>query len=124
MSLQHRKENTWAATGTRDGLPVTGQPDCRPGGLFSGLYQTAETAGEVLPISLPEGARGFRLWPYEDPIRFAVDGNPAANGENQLAAGGFAQPGQWETRILPPGSTTLRLRSAESEALCQVEIFT
>ena len=78
------------------------------------------TPGTVTTITLPDTAKGFKLYPRTNHIRFSVNNtSPAAVATSSsgtiaasaFAAGGIAKNDAWETRLLPTGaSRTLSLR--------------
>jgi len=76
--------------------------------LSSGTTTNISTT--VVPCTVPSNAVGFRLYPTTNAIRFNVDADPVAAGTvNAATAGGIAQAGIWETRLLPAGSSTVRI---------------
>ena len=78
------------------------------GHLSSGSMDGLSTT--VLSCSVVSGAVGFRLYPTTNAIRFAIDTDPAVAGTvNAATVGSIAKAGAWETRLLPEGSTTVRL---------------
>ncbi len=94
---------------------------------------TMSTAGTVTTITLPDTARGFKLYPRTSHIRFAV-GNTAIAAvatssattiaSTAFAVGGIAKPDAWEVRLLPSGATrTLSIRSITSSVVVDVEVF-
>lgn len=99
------------------------------------------TPGNLTTVTLPTTAKGFRLYPRTNHVRFAVynsdsartlaavatdsDGTVAAA---DLAIGGIAKNDQWETRLLPAepqGSVgrVLTLRSTTASVVVDLETF-
>ncbi len=100
------------------------------------------TPGTLTTVTLPDTAKGFKLYPRSNHVRFAVyqsssartlaavatdsDGTVAAT---DFAIGGIAKADQWETRLLPsklvPSTTTriLTLRSTTASVVCDLEVF-
>ena len=93
------------------------------------------TPGTVTNITVPDTAKGFKLYPRTDHIRFSVNNtSPAAvatvatNDQTVVAAdfavGGIAKGNLWETRLLPNGaSRTISLRSATASVVVDLEVF-
>lgn len=75
-------------------------PDVETGVLLSGAE---ELTTNVVSVTIPIGAVGFRLYPTTNDIRFAVDEDPVAVGtltDDSLTCGGIAKAGQWEKRYI------------------------
>lgn len=106
-----------------DNVPVEVIADTGTGTLKSGEYTLSASAGTVTSIAVPSGVRGFRLYPRSNNCRFAVGEDPAAVGVGALATGAIAKADQWETRILPAGAATVRLRSTTASLVVDVEFF-
>ena len=113
-------------------LPVGLGADARTGALFSLSVTLSGTPNTVTTITLPDNARGFRLYPTSNDVRFAVGENPAtlatATATTIAAAafgvGGIAKGDQFETRLLEAGtSRTLRLSSATASTVVTAETF-
>ncbi len=100
----------------------------------------SSSAGVVSTVTVPSWAKGFRLYPRTNAIRFSVrlesnssDVNISSTvassaisiAEDNLGRGGIAKPDGWETRLLPADATTrlLYLRSATSSVVVDVEFF-
>jgi hypothetical protein len=91
------------------------------------------TPGTVTTITLPNTAKGFKLYPRTNHIRFSVNNtSTAAVGTSSsttvaasvFAVGGIAKNDMWETRLLPNGaSRTLSLRSTTASVVVDVEVF-
>lgn len=93
------------------------------------------TPGTITNITLPDAAKGFRLFPRTNHIRFSVNntspaavGTVAANDQTVVAAdfavGGIAKADLWETRLLPHGKNrTLSLRSITGSVVVDCEVF-
>jgi hypothetical protein len=106
--------------------------DAIQGQLASIEITLSGTAGTVTTVTIPDTARGIRLYPRSDAIRFAVGENPAAVGTSSsttiaassLAVGGIAKSDQWEVRLLEAGtSRTVRLRSTTASVVVDMEVF-
>lgn len=94
-----------------DGItPTALSADARNGKLTSGSYTVNTTA----TIAIPSWARGFRLYPSSNDIRFAVGEAPAAIGAGTLTVGHTAKADSWETRLLESGATNVQLLSTAS----------
>lgn len=98
------------------------------------------TPGNLTTITVPSTAKGFKLYPRINHVRFAVypsgtvrtlaavatdsTGTVAASA---FAIGGIAKNDQWEVRLLPPtrsGETrVLTLRSITASVIVDVEVF-
>lgn len=90
------------------------------------------TPGTNTTVTLPDDAKGFRLYPRSNHIRFAVNATCAAVATSSsttiaasaLAIGGIAKNDIWETRLLPAGSSrTLSLESATGSVVVDLETF-
>ena len=106
--------------------------DARQGALFSIEITLSGTPGTVTTVTIPDGARGFCLYPRNGNARFAVGENPAAVGASSsttiaasaLTVGGIAKANEWVTRLIEPGtSRTLRLRSLTASLILDLEVF-
>ena len=94
---------------------------------------TLSTAGTVTTVTLPDSAKGFKLYPRTNNVRFSVNNTAAAAvgtssatsiAASALTVGGIAKENAWETRLLPPGtSRTLTIRSVTSSVVCDLETF-
>jgi hypothetical protein len=96
------------------------------------------TPGTVTTVSLPDEAKGFRMYP-DNACRFGINQTPAAIATSSattiassaFALGGIAKASAWETRLLPsPVKTkatdlerTLQLRSTTASVVIELEIF-
>lgn len=97
------------------------------------------TPGVISTITVPSGAKGFRLYPRSNHIRFMVN---AGGSTNQIAAvaassaliitstdaarGGIAKNDAWETRLLPAIDNRPRylyLRSTTASVVVDIEFF-
>lgn len=91
------------------------------------------TPGEITVVTLPDTAKGFKLYPRTNGVRFSVNNtSPAAVATSSttpiaasaLAVGGIAKPDMWETRLLPNGTArTLSLRSATASVVVDLEVY-
>jgi hypothetical protein len=106
--------------------------DARNGALASIEVTLSATPGTVTSVTIPDDARGVRLYPRSNAIRFAVGEDPAAVATSSsttipastLAVGGIAKADQWEVRLLESGtSRTVRLRSATASVVVDMEVF-
>lgn len=106
--------------------------DARTGALSSIQVTLSGTPGTVTTITLPDTARGVRLYPRTSNVRFAVGEDPAAVGTSSattvaasvFAVGDVAKADQFEVRILESGtSRTLRLRSTTASVVVDVSVF-
>lgn len=81
-------------------------------------YFTASST--VRSITIPNDAKGVKVFCKTDDVFFNVNADPGTPGDNNLVAGGFAAAGVLETRILQDGTDrTFRIKS---EANCSVMI--
>lgn len=78
----------------------------------------------VVTVTVPDDAMGFRLYATTNPIRFAINEDPATVGTlASLTVGGIAKADMWETRIIAIGtSRTLRLLGTTATTV-DVEFF-
>jgi hypothetical protein len=106
--------------------------DARTGALASIEITLSGTPGTVTTVTIPDTARGVRLYPRSNAIRFAIGEDPAAVATSSaatiaatvLAAGGIAKADQWEVRLLEAGTDrTVRLRSATASVVVDLEVF-
>jgi hypothetical protein len=106
--------------------------DARTGALASIEITLSGTPGTVTTVTIPDTARGVRLYPRSNAIRFAIGEDPAAVATSSsttiaasaLAAGGIAKADTWEVRLLEAGSSrTVRLRSATASVVVDLEVF-
>jgi hypothetical protein len=106
--------------------------DARTGALSSIAITLSATPGTVTSVTIPDTARGVRLNPRSDAIRFAIGEDPAAVATSSattitataLAVGGIAKADQWEVRLLEAGTDrTVRLRSATASVVVDLEVF-
>lgn len=106
--------------------------DALTGQLASLEITLSNTPGTVTSVTIPDTARGIRLYPRSDGVRFAVGEDPAAVGASSsttiaasaFGTGGIAKPDQWETRLLEAGtSRTVRLRSTTADVVVDMEVF-
>lgn len=113
-------------------LAVGLSPDSISGELVSLQVTLSGTPGTVTEIALPSYARGVRLYPYTNGVRFAIDEAPAAIatsaattiGASAFAVGGIAQPDQWEVRLLDStDGHALQLSSADASTVVDIEVF-
>lgn len=74
----------------------------------------------VRSITIPNDAKGVKVFCKTDDVFFNVNADPGTPGDNNLVAGGFAAAGVLETRILQDG--TDRTFKIKSEANCSVMI--
>lgn len=115
-----------------DYQPVGFDADAVSGELSSLEVTLSGTPGTVTTITLPNTARGIRLFPRSNHIRFAIGESPAAVGASSsqtvaaaaFGAGGIAKADLWEVRLLEAGaSRTLRLRSTTASVVVDIECF-
>jgi hypothetical protein len=106
--------------------------DARQGALASIEITLSATPGTVTTVTIPDTARGVRLYPRSNAIRFAIGEDPAAVATSSsttiaasaLAVGGIAKADQWEVRLLETGTDrTVRLRSATASVVVDLEAF-
>jgi hypothetical protein len=106
--------------------------DARTGALASIEITLSGTPGTVTTVTIPDTARGVRLYPRSNAIRFAIGEDPAAVATSSsttiaataLAVGGIAKPDQWEVRLLEAGTgRTVRLRSTTASVVVDLEVF-
>jgi len=98
------------------------------------------TPGTLTTVTLPDAAKGFRLYPRTNACRFAVYASGstrtlaavATDTDNTVAAadlaiGGIAKADVWETRLLPSYNNTadriLTIRSLTADAVVDLEVF-
>lgn len=107
-----------------------GFPNARTGYLFSAEVTLGEAAA-VTTIAIPNGVRGFRLFPDAE-IGFAVGENPEAPAEltaatiavDDLSVGGAAPASVWSEKSLASGiDRDLRLVGATGGETVYVEFF-
>jgi hypothetical protein len=115
-----------------DGLtpPVS---DLRPGAVRSCEVTLSSSAGTVTVVTLPSTARGVRLFPRTNHVRFSLDHAPVAVGTDtttavavaKLTQGGVAKADQWTTRSLPGDRVahTLQLRSTTASVVVDIEVW-
>lgn len=93
---------------------------------------TMGTTPAVTKINIPDTAKGFRLYPRVNDIRFSVNETVTAVQSSSAATvttslfgqGGIAKAEMWETRLLMSGvGRFLTLISATSSTVVEVEIF-
>lgn len=116
------------------------EQDIDTGGERSIELELDGTPGTLTTITLPNDAKGFRLYPRGNHARFAVyqsgsvrelaavatdtDNTVAAS---DLAIGGIAKADMWETRLLPPWNGTndriLTVRSTTASLIVDLEVF-
>jgi hypothetical protein len=108
------------------------QADAQTGALASIEITLSATPGTVTTVTIPDTARGIRLYPRSNAIRFAIGEDPAAVATSSsttiaasaLAVGGIAKADQWEVRLLETGTDrTVRLRSATASVVVDLEAF-
>lgn len=114
--------------------------DVDTGAERSAEITTNATPGTLTTITLPDAAKGFRLYPRGAHVRFAVYpadvartlAAVAASSATTFAAasfaiGGIAKQDTFETRLLPPfdgqNSRILTLRSITASVVVDVEVF-
>jgi hypothetical protein len=106
--------------------------DARQGALASIEITLSATPGTVTTVTIPDTARGIRLYPRSNAIRFAIGEDPAAVATSSsttiaasaLAVGGIAKADTWEVRLLEAGSSrTVRLRSTTASVVVDLEVF-
>lgn len=90
------------------------------------------TPGTVTTVTVPNDAKGFRLYPRSNAVRFAVGSTVAAVATSSsttiaataFAVGGIAKANIWETRLLPSGSSrTVTINSPSASVVIDMEIF-
>jgi len=100
------------------------------------------TPGTLKTITIPDDAKGFRIFPRSSAVRFAVYQSDAARtlaavaanatgtaavAASDFAIGGIAKPDLWETRLLPPKlsgvNRTVTLRSITASVVIDMEVF-
>lgn len=91
------------------------------------------TPGTVTTLTLPNTSKGVKIFARTNHVRFAVNNTAvAAVGTSSsqtiaatvLTVGGIAKADQWETRLLPSGTTrTLSIRSTTASVVVDVEVF-
>ena len=91
------------------------------------------TPGTVTTVTLPAAAKGFKLYPRTNHVRFSVDNtslaavatsSAATIAASAFAVGGIAKGDMWETRLLPSATTrTLSLRSTTASVVVDLEVF-
>lgn len=107
--------------------------DARSGKIKSIKVTLSGTAGTVTSVTVPDSARGVRMYPDKQ-VRFAVDENPAAEATSSsttvtsaaLATGGYAAAAEWEARLLEEyngAARTVRLMGAIGSEVVLVEFF-
>lgn len=100
---------------------------------------TLSTAGTVTTVTLPNEAKGFRVYTATDPLRFAVNETVEAAATSALttipasafSTGGDILTGFWDARLLPsPVKTkqsqtprTLSFRSTADNSVFTLELF-
>lgn len=105
-------------------------PDARNGALKS-VQITLQAAGNVTTVTLPDNARGFRIY-SDGAIRFAIGENPAAVGTGSgatvgtgdFSVGGIIRATTLYTRYLESGpGRTLRLYAVAGGEVVDLEVF-
>ena len=94
------------------------------------------TPGTVTSVVLPTTAKGIKLYPRSNHIRFSINTSTAAvatvaaNDQTvvaaDLAVGGIAKADLWEIRLLPAykdAARTLYLRSTTASVVVDLEVF-
>ena len=92
------------------------------------------TPGTVTTITIPDNAKGFKIFPRSSPVRFAVNNTSIAAvgassattiAANAFGAGAVAKADLWETRLLPSSGTgrTISLRSTAASVVVDLEVF-
>ena len=113
----------------------------------TGFEQSAEvtlsaSAGQISTVTVPSNAKGFRMYPRTNAIRFSVElgtsesrvvaavgtvSTGAAIAESDLTNGGVVKPDAWETRLLPATTPSVQrfiyLRSITASVVVDFEIF-
>jgi hypothetical protein len=122
------------AAPSADVQSVSLNPDARNAALGSIEITLSGTPGTVTVVTLPDYARGFRLFPRSNACRFAIGQVPAAvatvaTGDQVVAAadfavGGIAKADGWEVRLLVAGTArTLQISSITASLIVDVECF-
>ncbi|MCG3177000.1 MAG: hypothetical protein MOGMAGMI_01964 [Candidatus Omnitrophica bacterium] len=114
--------------------------DC---GREKNILITKGGAGSICTVTLPDWAKGFRIFPSaeiifhvskndagaDDPAAQATS-NAAAIDEGDMSIGGIAKADQWETRLLPTthegyraSERFLKLYGAAGSETIDLEIF-
>lgn len=114
--------------------------DVDTGAERSAEITTNATPGTLTTITLPDDAKGVRLYARSNHVRFAIYPNDAARtlaavtassattfAAASFAVGGIAKADMWETRLLPPfdgqNARILTLRSITASVVVDVEVF-
>ena len=118
--LEARQMESYSDTGNEKSIEVT----------LSG------TPGTLTTITVPAWAKGFKLYPRSNAVRFAVGKSTrtaaavgASSGasltESDMGVGGICKADMWETRLLPSNTTgrVMTLRSTTASVVIDVEFF-
>lgn len=102
-------------------------------GFESSLTIVLASSNTVATVTLPDDAKGFKLYPRSTSIRFSVNQSTVtvsstsyntSFASSDLGAGGIAKNDQWETRLLPYGKgRQLMLRPDSSSVTVDLEAF-
>ena len=93
---------------------------------------TSVNAGSVTSITVPDTAKGFRIYPSGADIQFAINGSPVSIGSEigqtipagSLLTGQIAKADQWETRLLNGfGDTGSRIVTVKADTVSSVFWF-
>jgi hypothetical protein len=114
--LESRQLESYVDTGAEQSLQIT----------LSG------TPGTVTTITLPDAAKGVKMYPVSQKVQFAIN-NAAATlatstattiAASAFGVGGIAFNDMWETRLLPSGADrTLSLVGGFANTVVYVEVF-
>jgi hypothetical protein len=83
------------------------------------------TPSTPTPVAIPDSARGIRIYPQSNDVRFGLgESPPAAVATADWGIGSFAKADQWEVRVLPTSTgRELRLISTVASVVVDLEVF-
>lgn len=64
------------------------------------------TGATTKTVDIPDVARGFKIYPTDNDVQFAIGEDPAVGTsfDSDPGVGGVAKADQWEVRLLVPGT--------------------
>jgi hypothetical protein len=100
-------------------------PDVEAGHLKSVKVTLSATPNTNQAIAIPDGSKGFGIYPETYTCRYDVDAAPEAESTDvaDLAGGSYAFPEMWTTGLVDANAATLNLKSATAAAVVYVEFF-
>lgn len=115
-------------------VPMGLSPDVRTGKNLTGSIGLPAAAGTARTITVPDWARGVKVYPIGNPCQFSMGETPVAFpatavGTSALAftvlgVGVRCQKDTWETRLLDEGTArVLHFISATASLVVEIEFF-